>query len=58
MSTGHVAGAGAGAFIGAASTAESGSWLSPSATWWLESCVGFGDIRLGLPGLAAQVCCP
>lgn len=50
----QVATAGSATFIGAASASET-SWLSPSATWWLESCVGFGDIRLGLPGLAAQV---
>jgi solute carrier family 50 protein (sugar transporter) len=43
----------AGSMMVAASPSE--SWLSPGITWWLESCVGFNGISLGLPGLAAQV---
>lgn len=38
-------------------TAVSSSFtLGPNAIWWLESCVGVGSFKIGLPGLAAQVC--
>ena len=32
------------------------SMLGPKAVWWLESCVGIGAVKMGLPGLAAQLC--
>eukprot|EP00037_Helgoeca_nana_P020726 m.206973 g.206973 ORF g.206973 m.206973 type:complete len:195 (+) comp25376_c0_seq1:85-669(+) len=38
--------------LGAASTSE--PLLGPTAVWLLESCVGIGSIKLGLPGVAAQ----
>jgi hypothetical protein len=40
-------------FVGALSAAE--PMLGPKATWWLSECVSVGAIKVGLPGLAAQV---
>lgn len=53
VATGSVLASSSGLMVAAASTSE--SWLNPTMTWWLESCVGIGGISLGLPGLAAQV---
>lgn len=40
-------------FVGAASVAE--PLIGPKVTWWLSECVNVGGIKLGLPGLAAQI---
>jgi len=40
-------------FVGAASVAE--PLIGPKMTWWLSECVNVGGIKLGLPGLAAQI---
>jgi len=40
-------------FIGAAAAAE--PLIGPKATWWLSECLNLGGIKVGLPGIAAQM---
>jgi len=46
---------GATATAAAASTAEPLLSLGPTSVWLLESCIGVGSVKMGLPGVAAQV---